>query len=40
MNKQISQLRGQMHKMQEIIINNKRQIESNLNLAAKAKRKK
>lgn len=37
MNKQISQLRGQMHKLQEIIHNNKKQIESNLNLASKAK---
>ncbi len=39
MNKQISQLRGQMHKMREIIVNNKRQIESNLDLASKAKEK-
>lgn len=37
MNKQISQLRGQMHKLQEIIHNNKKQIESNLNLASRAK---
>lgn len=37
MNKQISQLRGQMHKLQEIIHNNKKQIESNLHLASKAK---
>ncbi len=39
MNRQISQLRGQMHKMKELIINNKRQIENNLNLASKAKAK-
>ena len=37
MNRQISQLRGQMHKLQEIIHNNKKQIESNLHLASKAK---
>jgi phage shock protein A len=37
MNKQISQLRGQMHKLGEIIHNNKKQIESNLHLASKAK---
>jgi len=37
MNKQISQLRGQMHKLQEIIYNNKKQIESNLQLASKAR---
>ncbi len=39
MNKQISQLRGQMHKLKEIIHNNKRQIQSNLNLASKAREK-
>ncbi len=39
MNKQIAQLRGQMHKLKEIIFNNKKQIESNLNLASKAKEK-
>ena len=39
MNKQISMLRGQMHKMKELIHNNNRQIESNLNLANKAKAK-
>jgi len=39
MNRQISQLRGQMHKMQELILNNKRMIESNLNLASKARDK-
>ncbi len=37
MNQQISKLRGQMHKLQEIIHNNKKQIESNLQLASKAK---
>lgn len=37
MNKQISQLRGQMHKLNEIIHNNKKQIQSNLQLASKAK---
>jgi phage shock protein A len=39
MNKQISQLRGQMHKLKEIIYNNNRQIQSNLNLASKAREK-
>jgi len=39
MNKQISKLRGQMHKMKELIKNNQRQIESNLNLASKARAK-
>ncbi|MEM9919455.1 MAG: hypothetical protein AAF990_15235 [Bacteroidota bacterium] len=39
MNRQISQLRGQMHKLREIIHNNQRSIESNLNLASKAKAK-
>ncbi len=37
MNKQISQLRGQMHKLQEVIHNNKKDIQTNLNLASKAK---
>ncbi len=37
MNKQISQLRGQMHKLQEVIHNNKKEIQSNLSLASKAK---
>ncbi|GJM31291.1 MAG: hypothetical protein DHS20C18_02920 [Saprospiraceae bacterium] len=37
MNKQISQLRGQMHKLQEVIHNNKKEIKSNLTLASKAK---
>ncbi len=39
MNKQVSKLRGQMHKLQELIVNNKKQIESNLDLASKAKAK-
>ncbi len=39
MNKQIGILRGQMHKLNEIIKNNKREIESNLSLASKAKDK-
>lgn len=39
MNRQISQLRGQMHKMKELIINNQKQIESNLTLASKAREK-
>lgn len=37
MNKQISMLRGQMHKLNEIIHNNKKEITSNLQLASKAK---
>ena len=37
MNKQISQLRGQMHKLQELIFNNKKEIKSNLAIASKAK---
>ncbi|MCB9082670.1 MAG: hypothetical protein H6555_13275 [Lewinellaceae bacterium] len=37
MNKQIAKLRGQMHKLQEIIFNNKKQIESNLELASQAR---
>ena len=39
MNKQISQLRGQMHKLNEVIHNNKKQITSNLELASKARDK-
>lgn len=39
MNKQIAQLRGQMHKLKEIIVNNQKSIESNLSLASKAKEK-
>lgn len=37
MNKQISQLRGQMHKLREIIFNNNKTIKSNLDMASKAK---
>lgn len=37
MNRQISRLRGQMHQLKEIIINNQKQIKSNLNLASEAK---
>ena len=39
MNRQISRLRAQMHKLQELIINNRKSIESNLDLASKAKEK-
>lgn len=39
MNRQVSQLRGQMHKMKELIVNNERQIASNLDLASKARDK-
>jgi predicted nucleic acid-binding Zn-ribbon protein len=37
MNRQISMLRGQMHKLQELIINNRKEIQNNLQLASKAK---
>jgi len=37
MNRQITQLRGQMHKLKEMIINNKKEIDNNLNLASKAR---
>ena len=37
MNKQISKLRGQMHKLKEVIVNNQKSIQSNLSLASKAK---
>jgi hypothetical protein len=37
MNKQISRLRGQMHKLKELIINNQKEIQSNLTLASKAR---
>jgi predicted nucleic acid-binding Zn-ribbon protein len=37
MNKQISMLRGQMHKLNEIIHKNKKEIHSNLELASKAR---
>jgi TolA-binding protein len=36
MNRQIAQLRGQMHKLQEIILNNKKEIDSNLSMASQA----
>ncbi len=37
MSKQIGKLRGQMHKLNEIIFNNRKEIQSNLSLANKAK---
>ncbi len=37
MNKQIGQLRGQMHKLKEMIVNNQRDIQTNLTMAGKAK---
>ena len=37
MYRQMNQLRGQMHKLKEMIVNNKKTIESNLDLASKAK---
>jgi hypothetical protein len=37
MNRQVSMLRGQMHKLQELILINKKEIQSNLQLASKAK---
>jgi hypothetical protein len=37
MSQQIGKLRGQMHKLNEIIHNNRKEIESNLSLASKAK---
>lgn len=37
MNSQVGILRGQMHKLKEVIKNNQRQIQSNLNLANRAK---
>ena len=37
MNRQINQLRGQMHKLREIIFNNQKAIQDNLQLASKAK---
>ncbi|MCB0667896.1 MAG: hypothetical protein KDC80_18845 [Saprospiraceae bacterium] len=39
MNRQISQLRGQMHKLQEMILNNKKEIAANLDLASEARQK-
>jgi len=37
MNRQVGQLRGQMHKLKEMILNNQKEIKSNLNQASKAK---
>jgi len=37
MNKQINMIRGQMHKLQEMILNNKKDIADNLNQASAAK---
>ena len=37
MNRQVGQLRGQMHKLKEMILNNQKEIKSNLNQATKAK---
>lgn len=37
MNRQISMLRGQMHKLKELILNNRKEIQSNLHLASQAK---
>lgn len=37
MNRQIGMLRGQMHKLQELILNNRKEIQSNLHLASQAK---
>ena len=37
MNKQISQLRAQMHKLKELIVKNEREIQNNLQIAGKAK---
>ncbi len=39
MNKQIGVLRGQMHKLREMIKNNKREIQTNLSMASKARDK-
>ena len=37
MNKQILKLRGQMHKLKELILNNQKEIKTNLNMASEAK---
>jgi len=37
MNKQIGKLKGQMHKLKELIVNNRREIQNNLTQASKAK---
>lgn len=39
MNKQISKLRGQMHVLKEMILKNKKEIKSNMQLASQAKQK-
>jgi len=38
MNRQVSMLRGQMHKLKEMILNNQKEIKSNMQLASEAKR--
>jgi TolA-binding protein len=37
MNRQVSMLRGQMHKLREMILNNQKQIKENISLASEAK---
>lgn len=37
MNKQVSMLRAQMHKLKEMIVNNQKQIKANISLASEAK---
>ncbi len=37
MNKQLTKLRGQMHKLKELILNNQRDIQTNLQMASRAK---
>ena len=37
MNRQVSKLRGQMHVLKEMIINNQKEIKSNMDMASKAK---
>lgn len=38
MNRQVSMLRGQMHKLKEMILNNQKEIKSNMQLASAAKK--
>ncbi len=38
MNRQVSMLRGQMHKLKEMILNNQKEIRNNMQLASEAKR--
>lgn len=38
MNQQINKLRGQMHKLKELMLNNQKEIKSNLEIASKAKK--